>query len=95
MDNCSSQVSDDMIRIGTGATVRIITYAPHTTQVFQVLDLTLFDIPKGCPRYELSFDDDNATVKVIMKVYHDFRQKRYNPLSGESFTFRHLDLSFP
>jgi hypothetical protein len=69
-----THISDDVIRILTEAMVRVITSAPYTTQVFQVLDLTLFGVLKPCPRYELPFDGNNATVKVIMKVYRDFRQ---------------------
>jgi hypothetical protein len=74
MAHCSADVSDDGIRILSEATVRVIIVAPHTTQVFQVLDLTLFGVPKRCPRYELPFDENNATVKVITKVYHDFTE---------------------
>jgi hypothetical protein len=74
MDNCSAHVSDDVIRILTQARLRVITFARHTTQVFQVLDLTLFGILKRRPRYELQFDDDNATVELILKVIHDFTQ---------------------
>jgi hypothetical protein len=61
-DNRSAHVSDDVIHILTEAIVRVTTFAPHATQVFQVLDLTLFGVPKRCPRYELPFDFDNATV---------------------------------
>jgi hypothetical protein len=74
MTYCSAHVSDAVIRILTEATVRIIIFAPHTTKVFQILDLTYFGVLKRCPRSELPFGDDNATVKVIMKVYHDFTQ---------------------
>jgi hypothetical protein len=74
MDDCSADVSDDVMRILTEARVRVITFAPHTTQVFQVLDLTLVDVPKRCLRYELPFDEKNGTVKVITKVCHDFTQ---------------------
>jgi hypothetical protein len=69
MNNYSPHVSDDVIRIP-----HVISVAPHTTQVFQVLDLTLFGVLKRHPRYELPFDQNTAPVKVIMKVYHDFRQ---------------------
>jgi hypothetical protein len=62
MAHCSAHVRDDVIRILTEANVRIITSAPHTTQIFQVLDLTLFGVLKRRPRYELPFDDDNAMV---------------------------------
>jgi hypothetical protein len=49
-------------------------FAPDPAQVFQVLDLSRFGIPKRCPRYELTFDGDNAMVKFILKLYHDFRE---------------------
>jgi hypothetical protein len=74
IDNCSAHVSDDVIRIPTEASMRVITCASHTTQIFQVLDLTLFEVLKRRPRYELSSDDDNATVRFIMKGNHDFGQ---------------------
>jgi hypothetical protein len=74
MAHCSADVSDDAIHILTEAMVRVTTFAPHTTQIFQVLDLTLFGILKRCPRYEQPFDDNNAAVKGITKVYHDFTQ---------------------
>jgi hypothetical protein len=72
MGNCSAHVSDDVIRILTEARVRVIVFASHTSQVCQVLDLTLFGVLKRCPMYELPFDDDNATVKANLNVYHDF-----------------------
>jgi hypothetical protein len=74
MDNCSSHVTDDVIRFLTDATVRVITFAPYATQIFQVLDLTLFGVLKRRTGYELPFENDNATAKFITRVYHDFRQ---------------------
>jgi hypothetical protein len=74
MDNCSAHVTDGMIHLLTEARVRVITFAPHTTHVFQVLDLTLFGVLKRRPRYALPFQTDNSMVKFIMKVYHDFKQ---------------------
>jgi hypothetical protein len=73
MDYCSAHVSDDVIRIFIEARVRVITFALHTTQVFQVLVLTLIGVLKRRPRYELPFHDDNAIDKCPMKVYHDCR----------------------
>jgi hypothetical protein len=64
MDNCSAQVTDDLIRLLTESRVRVITFALHTTHIFQILDLTLFGALKT----------RNVTVKSIMKVYHDFTQ---------------------
>jgi hypothetical protein len=44
MAHCSADVSDAVIRIFTEGRVRVITFAPYATQVFQVLDLTLFSV---------------------------------------------------
>jgi hypothetical protein len=74
MDDCSTHISDDVIRPFPDARMRVITCAPHTTQIFQVLYLALFGVLKRRPRYELPFDGENATVKVITKVSHDIRQ---------------------
>jgi hypothetical protein len=46
MDNCSPHVLDDIVAVLTNVRVRIITFAPHTTQVFQMLDVVLFDALK-------------------------------------------------
>jgi hypothetical protein len=85
MDDCSGDLSDDVIRILTEASVRFITFAPHTTQVLQVLDLTLFGVLKRCPRYELPFDDNNATAKGITKVYHHFAHTMVRSNTLEAF----------
>jgi hypothetical protein len=92
MADCSADYRDDAIRILIEARVRVVTCAPHTTQVSQVLDLTLFGVLKRCPRYELPFDENNATVKVITKVYHDFTQTMVR--SKVWGTFRALGFEF-
>jgi hypothetical protein len=79
MDNCPGLVTDDVIRPLTGARVRVITFTPHTTQIFQVLDVTLFGVLKRRPRDQLPFEDENETVKCTMKVYHDFKQTMMKP----------------
>jgi hypothetical protein len=90
--HCSAHASDDVIRILTEAKVRVVTFAPHTTQVFQVFDATLFGALKQCPRYELPFDEHNATVKVITKVSHEFTQTMARPNVWR--TFRALGFEF-
>jgi hypothetical protein len=74
MDNCPSHVTREVIGILTETRGRVITFAPNTTQIFQILDLTLFGVLKHQPRYDLPFDDDAATVTFIMKVYRDFKK---------------------
>jgi hypothetical protein len=74
MDKCPSHVTDDIIAVLTEARVSVTTFAPHTTQIFQVLDVTLFGVLKRRLGYELPFEDEKETVRFIMKVYHDFKQ---------------------
>jgi hypothetical protein len=69
-----------------------VLFAPHTTQVFQILDLTLFGVLNRCPRYELPLDENLATVKVVMQVYHDFTHTIVRPNVLEAF--RALGLEF-
>jgi hypothetical protein len=54
--------------------VRVITFAPHTTQIFQVLDVTLFGVFKRRPRYNLPFEDAKASGKFRMNGCHDFKR---------------------
>jgi hypothetical protein len=70
----SCLVTDDIIGLLTEARVRVITFAPHTTQIFQVLAVTLFGVLKRRLGYKLPFEDEKETVRFIMKVYHDFKQ---------------------
>jgi hypothetical protein len=68
MNNCASHGADDVIGLLTEARVRVIIFAPHTTQIFQVLNVTLFDVLKRRPRYQSLFEDEKETVKFRMKV---------------------------
>jgi hypothetical protein len=79
MDNCPSHVTDEIIGLLTEARVRVITFALHTTQIFQILDVTLFGVLKQRLGYKLPFEDEKETVKFIMKVYHDFKQTMVEP----------------
>jgi hypothetical protein len=58
LDNCPSQVGDQVSTILRDARVRIITWPPHTTHVFQELDPCLFGVLKGRGQYILPFDND-------------------------------------
>jgi hypothetical protein len=60
-NDCSAHVTDDVIRLLTEARMRVITFAPHTTQISQGLDLKLVDVLKRLRRYELPFENGNAT----------------------------------
>jgi hypothetical protein len=65
-------VADDMLHFLTEVRVRILAFAPHTTQTFNILDLTLSDVLKRSLRDELPSADGKATATVKMQAYHDF-----------------------
>jgi hypothetical protein len=74
MDNCPSDLTNDIMGLLSEARLRVITLASHTTQIFQVLDVTFFGVLKRRLGYKLPFEDENETVEFIMKVYHYFKQ---------------------
>jgi hypothetical protein len=49
MDNCSPHMDDAVIAVLTRQPVRVVTFAPHTTHIFQLLDLVLFGALKNIP----------------------------------------------
>jgi hypothetical protein len=75
----SCHVTDHVIGLLTEARVRVIAFAPHTTQIVQVLDVTLFGVLKRRLGYKLPCEEENETVEFIMKVYHDFKQTMVEP----------------
>jgi hypothetical protein len=61
-----------MLRFLTELRVCVLAFAPHTTQTFNVLDLTLSGVLKRFFRHELPSGDGNATLTFKMQAYHDF-----------------------
>jgi hypothetical protein len=46
MDNCPRHVGDVILNLLREERVRVITWPPHTTQIFQELDASLFGVHK-------------------------------------------------
>jgi hypothetical protein len=78
-------VTDDVTHLLTEARVHVITFAPHTSQIFPVLAVALFRVLERRPRYGLPFEDEKETVKFIIKVYHDLKQAIMEPNIQEAF----------
>jgi hypothetical protein len=74
IDNCSPHVSNGVIAVLTNARVRVITFAPHTTHVFQMLDVVLFGALKKRVSGLKMWNEESGTVAFIIKLYHDFKQ---------------------
>jgi hypothetical protein len=74
MDSCSPQLGDAAIEVLTREHVRVITFAPHITHIFQVLDLVLFGALKKHSTRLSTLDEEQPGAAFIIKVYHDFKQ---------------------
>jgi hypothetical protein len=69
MDNCPSHLTSDVIYLLNTARVRVVAFAPHTTQIFQSLDLAVFGTFKRERKYHLPFSDLGTTVNFVCNVY--------------------------
>jgi hypothetical protein len=78
MDNCSPHLTPVVIDLLSEVRVKIVTFAPHTTQLFQALDLSLFGVLKRREQYQLPFGDDAGSARFIKKIYRDFRSTMTN-----------------
>jgi hypothetical protein len=74
MDNCSIHTRPEVLATLRGHNVKVITFPPHTTQIFQVLDLCLFGVFKRKMQYKLPFANDNLTVNSIRKAFHALKE---------------------
>jgi hypothetical protein len=74
MDNCSYYVSDDVIELLSRAQVKIIIFATHTTHIFQMLDVVLFEALKKHATGLRTLDEEQPAAAFIIKVYYDFKQ---------------------
>lgn len=96
MDNCPAHVTHEVLDLLTAARVRVVTFAPHTTNIFQLLDTTLFGLFKRQREYLLPFDTENRTAKFIFKTYKDFRSTMidtniWGAFRGIGLTFHNIE----
>jgi hypothetical protein len=54
--------------------VKVITFLPHTSHIFQSLDLSLFDNFKKKMNYKLPRDSDETTAEFIKRIFHTIKQ---------------------
>jgi hypothetical protein len=91
-DNCPPLVAQKVLDLPRQARVRVIIFAPHTTNIFQVLDLTLFGVLKRHGQYHPPFETENRTADFIVKTYKDV----HCTMVGTNIwgLFRRIGLSF-
>jgi hypothetical protein len=74
MDNCRPHVAQEVIHLLPQAPLRVATFAPDTTNIFQRLDFTLFGVFKRRGQYHPLFETENRTADFIFKTCKTFRR---------------------
>jgi hypothetical protein len=69
MDNCSVHMRELTLRNPPAHWIKVATFPPHTTNVFQCLDLSLFDILKKRINYKLLLDRDDSMAMFIQRIF--------------------------
>jgi hypothetical protein len=79
MDNCQCHVTSEVMTLLTQPKVRVITFALPITNIFQMLDFTLFKVFKRVGKYNLPFDNLNSTSHFISNLLINFLKERTPP----------------
>jgi hypothetical protein len=70
MGNYPSDVTDDALGLFRDAQVRVMSSAPHTTQIFLRRGVSLFGVLKQRQRYKLPFDKTKGTTAFLFNINH-------------------------
>jgi hypothetical protein len=69
MDNCSVYIQESTLRNLAAGRAKVVTFPPHTTNIFQGLDLILFGILKKRINYKLPLDSDDSMALFIKRIF--------------------------
>jgi hypothetical protein len=86
MDNCSVHIRESTFRDIAAHRVKVVTLPPHTRNIFQCLDLSLFDILKKRINYKLPLDSDDSTAMFIKCIFHNMKQTLVEDNLRSTFT---------
>jgi hypothetical protein len=78
IDDYSSHRAPIILEVLSIACVSVVTFAPHTVHIFQVLDLTLSGVLYKSGQYQLPCGDHAAGARFIKKIYHDVRRTMFD-----------------
>ena len=74
LDNCSCHLDNEMLRKLADHKVILITYPPHTSGLFQVLDRLTFSLMKGAKRRIFKDDNINPIVDHIKRIFKGYEE---------------------
>jgi hypothetical protein len=74
LENCLIHARPEVLATSRDHNVKVITFPPHTKQIFQTPDLCLFGLFKRKMQYKLPFANGNLTVNFIRKTFQALKQ---------------------
>jgi hypothetical protein len=74
MDNCSVHVQGETLQTLADHRVKVLTFPPHITHIFQSLDLSPFGNFKKRVNYRLPLGTDETTPGLIRRIFHMMKQ---------------------
>jgi hypothetical protein len=95
MDNCSVHTRTEVLATLRDHNVKVITFPPHTTQIFQILNLCLFGVFKRKMQYQLRFANDNRTVNFIRNSFRALKQTFVPDNAWSEFKLLGLEFNIP
>jgi hypothetical protein len=72
MDNCSAYVTPEIFGFLGESHIKIVTFAPYATNIFQALDLSFFAVFKTKEKFWMDQDDDKTFIATIHKSVRQF-----------------------
>ena len=84
-DNCSSHFDEGLLETLAQHIVLVITYLSHTSHIFQVLDLVLFDILKVHKKYFKKNDHIPPKIDHPYRIFQAYKQITYSTSVRSAF----------
>jgi hypothetical protein len=71
-DNCSAHMSNSMLQKLARHGVLVLTYPPHMSHIFQVLDALLFGLVKRSKKYQIRDDTLPIHIDHILRLFRAY-----------------------
>jgi hypothetical protein len=68
INNCLSHESDEIVSVFTRERMKLIISAPHTTHIFQILDIVLFMELKKHDMGLTALEEEGTTAAFMIKI---------------------------
>ena len=84
-DNCSSHLDDELLRILAANNIIVITYPPHCSHIFQVLDLLLFGVLKIHKKHIPKDETISPKIDHLLRIFKAYEMSTCSCTVRSSF----------